>query len=698
MAEGTARQARRSMKPWVLLHLQKLGLELKCPLCLDFLTRPTMLPCNHIFCNPCMPKSTQFGAECFVCKARYCDKDLRFMPFMENIVAIYRSLDAGFGDSFSDPASSDSGGVLVQCRASMSEGVQNQLSNRSIKTTRENNSRMGHSVFPPNVGEEDEAVGANGHQYDEKLLISEAREKGIEGCRNSHIGADQAVQSSLDSPPISKGSDNDSNDHASYHSSKHCPVARSVKRKDTRRLERHGSSASETEGCLFMDAKRSKKLKYGPVDAGKESADNVGTVLPKMGGSNLSNSGLEPKSVESLAGMNDSCTDKNSCGFCQSSKISQGTGPMLHFANGKQVVGDEATYSIVIHVHKVCIDWAPQVYYDGDIVKNLKSELARGAKLKCSGCGLKGAALGCYVKSCRRSYHVPCALKIPKCRWDLDNYVVLCPAHSSAKLPNEKSSNSGTCNQTSHFVPAQITPQEASFWKDSHTGAKDWVLCGSALSSAEKLLLIRFASMIGVTVSKFWRPDVSHVIAATDKTGACTRTLKVLMAICNGRWVLSIDWVKACMERMYAMNEEPYEVSLDNYGCCNGPKTGRLNAVNGVPKLFNGLSFYFSGEFVPAYKEDIQKLVIAAGGSVCESEEELTVQKHDKQAASSKQLVVYNLDPPQGSKVGEEISYMWERLSEAENLASKMGSEVVGHTWILESIAAYKLQPVCQLT
>lgn len=47
--------------------------------------------------------------------------------------------------------------------------------------------------------------------------------------------------------------------------------------------------------------------------------------------------------------------------------------------------------------------------------------------------------------------------------------------------------------------------------------------------------------MIGVTVSKFWRPNVSHVIAATDEKGSFTRTLKVLMAILNGSWVLKID-------------------------------------------------------------------------------------------------------------------------------------------------------------
>ncbi|TYJ04326.1 hypothetical protein E1A91_A12G084900v1 [Gossypium mustelinum] len=50
-----------------------------------------------------------------------------------------------------------------------------------------------------------------------------------------------------------------------------------------------------------------------------------------------------------------------------------------------------------------------------------------------------------------------------------------------------------------------------------------------------QFLLVKFAKMISVTVSKFWRPDVAHVTASTDENGACTRTLKVLMAILNGR-------------------------------------------------------------------------------------------------------------------------------------------------------------------
>ena len=40
--------------------------------------------------------------------------------------------------------------------------------------------------------------------------------------------------------------------------------------------------------------------------------------------------------------------------------------------------------------------------------------------------------------------------------------------------------------------------------------------------------------------------------------------------------------IRACMEVKGHVDEEPYEVILDNYGCGDGPKTGRLRASSNV--------------------------------------------------------------------------------------------------------------------
>ncbi|KAI3960310.1 hypothetical protein MKW98_017034 [Papaver atlanticum] len=116
------------------------------------------------------------------------------------------------------------------------------------------------------------------------------------------------------------------------------------------------------------------------------------------------------------------------CAFCQTSKVSM-----------KEVEKDEASGPNVVHVHQKCIELAPRVYYAGEIVMNLEKELARSSKLKCSCCGLKGAALGCFKRSCKNTYHAPFALGTSDCRWDdEEGHLMLCPSLSGMKFSHEK--------------------------------------------------------------------------------------------------------------------------------------------------------------------------------------------------------------------------------------------------------------------
>lgn len=43
--------------------------------------------------------------------------------------------------------------------------------------------------------------------------------------------------------------------------------------------------------------------------------------------------------------------------------------------------------------------------------------------------------------------------------------------------------------------------------------------------------------------------------------------------------------IRACMEANCPVNEEPYEITLDNHGCSDGPKIGRLRASTNVNAL-----------------------------------------------------------------------------------------------------------------
>ncbi|KAF1881137.1 hypothetical protein Lal_00023170 [Lupinus albus] len=447
------------------------------------------------------------------------------------------------------------------------------------------------------------------------------------------------------------------------------------------------SSAYETDG-LMRELKRQKN---------QSSAD--GCVRPNSTDHNNlvgSCSNLDLKSGKGpgelfRANRDDSHSSTSICSFCQSSNISEATGVMLHCANGYMVTGDNATQPNLIHVHKICFDWAPQVYFVDDAVKNLKSEVARGAKLKCSKCGLKGAALGCLVNSCRKTYHAPCAMGISTCRFDHESFLMLCPTHAHVKFPNEKLRSK---KQPTQKFPAlsHLPSYESNLLSPLQNDSKKVVFCGSALPDDEKVLLVNFADKVGAVVTKYWTRNVTHVIAATDENGACSRTLKVLTAILNGQWILKMDWVKACMERMTMVEEETYEISVDNQGCHGGPKAGRLRALANEPKLFSGLKFYFSGDYVSTYKEDLEDLVELGGGTVLRSKVELEARRHECVAEPSKMLIVYNIDPPQGCNLGDELSILWQRLNEAEDLAANNGYQIINHTSILECIAACNLQ------
>ncbi|MFS8011191.1 putative Zinc finger, RING/FYVE/PHD-type, BRCA1-associated, extended PHD (ePHD) [Helianthus anomalus] len=151
------------------------------------------------------------------------------------------------------------------------------------------------------------------------------------------------------------------------------------------------------------------------------------------------------------------------CAFCHSSKQTEGSGPFVAYAQGKEVTGNVDNFSNVIHVHLTCVSWTPKIYFKNGFIKNLESEIKRANDLKCSSCGKKGAGLGCYKVSCVKTYHVPCAYDIPGCRWD----------HASEKFPSEEKAKSGK--------------KDTEKGKTLSSYGKNLVLCGSGLSSDEKV-------------------------------------------------------------------------------------------------------------------------------------------------------------------------------------------------------------------
>ncbi|CAN6826064.1 hypothetical protein HID58_056874 [Brassica napus] len=371
-------------------------------------------------------------------------------------------------------------------------------------------------------------------------------------------------------------------------------------------------------------------------------------------------------------------TNKFPCAFCQSSVETEASGKMSHYHKGDPVSADFSGGSNVIHVHKNCAEWAPNVYFNRRTAVNLDVELTRSRRITCSCCGLKGAALGCYNESCKNSFHVTCAKLIPECRWDDKNFVMLCPLDASSKLPCEEASPKGRKRKRAPEGPLQAQANQVSEKSDIselqrkpfHGLPKKMVLCCSGLTDEANSVILEFAELSGVTVSRKWEPRVTHVIASTNENGACKRTLKFMMGILEGKWILSIDWIKACMKNGEYVCEEPYEISIDVHGTRQGPYIGRQRALNKEPKLFNGLKFYIMGDFELAYKG----MIVAAGGTIlCRR----PISNDDNEVST---IIVFNVEPSKKKTLTE-------RRSDAEALARSVNARAASSSWVLDSIA-----------
>ncbi|XP_068662931.1 BRCA1-associated RING domain protein 1 [Aristolochia californica] len=728
-----------------LLHMQKMGLELKCPMCLDLLSRPQLLPCNHVMCSSCLSRPVEFKLKCTICKLPYTSQDVRSTPFIENMTNIYKSMESAFDAYLFHLKSLNNlhDGRLYFGKNVGSENTSNteKLRGGPQSSPKEDAVCLNSSEpsflcrnkadvpnfpsqqdeelpeRPPNFCElrndlEIDRSGRLGFQssvcYDTKDASTSDKDptvslnfwlENLQGkdCSTRHRNVSHQEQTSLGSPPPfcdSKDSDDDSRNHGIIHG--------------TEELAKRILSSTKTHPGMNLEA--SAVMPSSPyTDISTSDTTNLENSKANVNKRSLSPAKEHSDHESKRQKLNLECqvlssnklnpVDANlvvECAFCQSPKASEVTGAMLHYANGEAVVAEPAQDVNVVHVHKRCVEWAPQVYFVNETIMNLEAEVARGAKIKCSECGKKGAALGCYAKSCRRSYHVPCSVYIEGCRWDDANFLMLCPTHSSLKFPSEKSKSkkhmkAKQCSFLKGSLKSNSTREESTeVWTASLAVTCGWVLCGSALSPVEKDLVNEFASLTGSTIKKNWDPSVTHVISSTDATGACRRTLKILMGILNGKWILTFDWVKACLEAQYPVPEEAYEVSQDIHGCCDGPKNGRERVMEKAPKLFSGVYFYFSEAFEPSYKGDLKDLIIVAGGVVLDDKKEI----RNTEAILATTIVIYNADPSDNCNESEFSEVIESNRKEAELLASGTGAWVAAHTWLLDSIAACKLLPL----
>ncbi|PJF17061.1 Protein BREAST CANCER SUSCEPTIBILITY 1-like protein [Paramicrosporidium saccamoebae] len=163
-------------------------------------------------------------------------------------------------------------------------------------------------------------------------------------------------------------------------------------------------------------------------------------------------------------------------------------------------------------------------------------------------------------------------------------------------------------------------------WSES----RSMVLCTSLIKGPALGVVGEFADLFGLRISQQFDEDVTHIITPT-KNQVAKRTLKYLRGVLRGCWLVSSEWVDICLQEGRLLDEKPFEVTGDEYFPDeDGPRRGRTSKTNGESPLLAGYSFYLYGAFSAPNIDDLQALIMDAGGELIGNIEELASQRRGK--------------------------------------------------------------------
>ncbi|CAM5122354.1 unnamed protein product [Eretmochelys imbricata] len=124
--------------------------------------------------------------------------------------------------------------------------------------------------------------------------------------------------------------------------------------------------------------------------------------------------------------------------------------------------GEKRTYKeYSLTVHYYCLLMSSGIWQRGEedegvygfLIKDIRKEVNRAAKLKCNICKKKGASIGCVAPKCKRSYHFPCGVQRECIFQFMEHFGSYCWEHRPVqKLPSDESRGSSQCTICLEFV------------------------------------------------------------------------------------------------------------------------------------------------------------------------------------------------------------------------------------------------------
>nr|XP_028560462.1 LOW QUALITY PROTEIN: BRCA1-associated RING domain protein 1 [Podarcis muralis] len=205
------------------------------------------------------------------------------------------------------------------------------------------------------------------------------------------------------------------------------------------------------------------------------------------------------------------------------------------------------------------------------------------------------------------------------------------------------------------------------------------VLLGSGLNPVQQALLSKLAKVLKARICMAFNSTVTHVVIPENST--CS-TMKCMLAVLTGCWILTFQWVDACLKTGAREQEEKYEID-------GGPRQGRLNKEQLLPKLFDGCYFYFLGMFKEHNKDDLKELVKAGGGQIL-----LRKPKSDSDVTQTINTVAYHAEiASDQSSCTQYIIYDVSSNYKPEKIRQGKVWEAPSK-WLIDCVVSFQLLPV----
>ncbi|KAM6398059.1 BRCA1-associated RING domain protein 1 isoform 1-T1 [Pluvialis apricaria] len=205
------------------------------------------------------------------------------------------------------------------------------------------------------------------------------------------------------------------------------------------------------------------------------------------------------------------------------------------------------------------------------------------------------------------------------------------------------------------------------------------VILGSNLSSEQQKLLIKLATVLKAQRCTEFNSRVTHLVIPDVPMPS---TVKCMMAVLTGCWVLKFEWVQACLQTTVREQEEKYEIQ-------GGPQRGRLNREHLLPKLFDGCYFYFLGSFIHHQKSDLVELVKAAGGQIL-----VRQPKPDSDVTQTINTVAYHAESTSDQRFCTQY-VIYDVSSKFKPEKIRQGKVwMAPSSWLIDCVMSFQLLPV----